>query len=291
MSSNGDTIYVQVPAYRDSELAPTLIDLYAKARRPDRLRTCVVWQHAPDEQLPATVWDLPGLDVVDVPAADSLGCNWARRIAQERWDGEPLTLLLDSHHRFVDGWDTLVRGMYAGLLAAGVSRPLLTGYLPAYDPDLEPLGRGTAPYRMFPLAREDGVLTQLTSRPIPWWTILDAPVSADFLSLHFVFTEGAFNTEVPFDPELYFFGDEVVLGLRAFTSGYDLFHPHRIVGWHAYSRNQRIPHWDDHADWYERHRAALGWMREVFTGLRPLPGDSRTVTDYERRIMTKLVAA
>lgn len=180
-------------------------------------------------------------------------------MAQERWGGETYTLLLDSHHRFVDGWDDLVRNMYDGLVAGGVDRPLLTGYLPAYDPELEPLGRGCAPYRMYPLAREDGVLTKLTSHPIPWWTTLEAPVPADFLSLHFVFTAGTFNVEVPFDPELYFFGDELVLGLRAFTRGYELFHPHQIVGWHAYSRNQRVPHWDDHPDWYERHRTALAW--------------------------------
>jgi hypothetical protein len=289
--SNGETIYVQIPAYRDLELAPTLLELYGKAQRPERLRTCVVWQHAPNEDLPPDVWSLPGLDVVDVPAETSPGCNWARRVAQERWDGEPYTLLLDSHHRFVDGWDDLVLSMYAGLVAGGSERPLLTGYLPAYDPELEPLGRGDAPYRMYPLGREDGVLTKLTSYPIPWWTTLEEPVPADFLSLHFVFTEGRFNAEVPFDRELYFFGDELVLGLRAFTRGYDFYHPHRILGWHAYSRNQRVPHWDDHPDWYERHLAALAWMRELFIGMRPLPGHVRTVADYERRIMAKLVAS
>ena len=285
----GDAIYVQIPAYRDSELGPTLRELYGRAARPDALHTRVIWQRSEDERLPADVLELPGLTLVDVPAQRSEGCNWARRRAQECWDGEPYTLLLDSHHRFVDDWDVLAIDMYSSLLSSGVRRPLLTGYLPAYDPELEPLGRGEAPYRMYPFGRDDGILTRFTSRPIPWWGALDAPVPADFLSLHFVFTDGRFNAEVPIDPELYFFGDEMVLGLRAYTRGYDLFHPHRIVGWHAYSRNQRVPHWDDHPDWYERHLAALGWMRELFTGRRPLPDDVRTVADYERQIMAKLV--
>jgi hypothetical protein len=287
----GDAVYVQIPAYRDGELAPTLRDLYRRAVRPESLHTRVIWQHAADELLPGDVLDLPGLVVVDVAAEDSQGCNWARRQAQDLWAGEPYTLLLDSHHRFVDGWDALVIGMYEFLRSAGITRPLLTGYLPAYDPELEPLGRADSPYRMYPFGREAGVLTKFTSRPIPWWQELTAPVAADFLSLHFVFADGRFNLEVPIDPELYFFGDEMVLGLRAFTRGYDLFHPHRIVGWHAYSRNQRVPHWDDHPDWYERHLAALAWMRELFTGRRPLPDDVRTVADYERRIMAKLVTA
>lgn len=288
---NSATVYVQIPAYRDSELAPTLRDLYARAADPSRLHTCVVWQHAPDETLDDDVRALPGLELVDVPAEASEGCNWARRIAQDRWAGEDLTLLLDSHHRFVDGWDALAERMYDSLLCAGVQRPLLTGYLPAYDPDTDPLGRGVAPYKMYPLGRDEGVLTKLTSRPIPWWSTLSAPIPADFLSLHFVLADGAFNRDVTFDRELYFFGDELVLGLRAFASGYDFYHPHRIVGWHAYSRRQRVPHWADHADWYERHREALRWMKQLYAGEHPLPGQVRDVADYERRIMSKLVLA
>jgi Glycosyltransferase (GlcNAc) len=285
------TIFVQIPAYRDRELAPTLRDLYARATDPSRLHTCVVWQHAPEETLDDDVRALPGLELVDVPAEASEGCNWARRMAQDRWSGEELTVLLDSHHRFVDGWDVLVEQMYDTLLRTGVRRPLLTGYLPAYDPETDPLGRGSAPYKMYPLSRDDGVLTCLTSRPIPWWSQLCTPIPADFLSLHFVLADGAFNREVPFDHELYFFGDELVLGLRAFSRGYDFYHPHRIVGWHAYSRSQRVPHWADHPDWYERHRAALRWMRRLYAGELPLPGQVRDVADYERRIMSKLVVA
>lgn len=284
-------IYVQIPAYRDSELGPTLLDLYAQATEPTRLHTCVVWQHSPEEELADDVRALPGLELVDVPADTSEGCNWARRIAQQRWAGERLTLLLDSHHRFAPGWDTLAVGMYEDLLRAGVQRPLLTGYLPAYDPELDPFGRGDAPYKMYPLGREAGVLTKLTSRPIPWWQDLTGPIPADFLSLHFVLTDGAFNREVPFDQDLYFFGDELVVGLRAFTLGFDFYHPHRVIGWHAYSRNQRVPHWDDHPDWYLRHVTALDWMKSLYANEDRLPGEVRGVADYERQIMTKLVVS
>jgi len=86
-------IYVQIPAYRDAELAPTLRSLYAKASRPDRLRVRVVWQHAFDDVLPDDVTGLPNLEVDAVPAADSEGCNWARRRLQAAWRGEPYSLL------------------------------------------------------------------------------------------------------------------------------------------------------------------------------------------------------
>ena len=68
-------------------------------------------------------------------------------------------------------------------------------------------------------------------------------VPARFVSLHFLFTEGSFNQEIPFDPAIYFFADEIAIALRAYTLGYDLFHPHRILGWHLYDRTTRATHW------------------------------------------------
>lgn len=293
-----DTIFVQIPAYRDSELAKTLLDLYAKAADPARLRTCVVWQHAADETLPPSVRALPGLEIVEVPAAESKGCNWARRLGQLRWAGEPFTMLLDSHHRFTRGWDDLVIAMYRQLQQQGSDNPLLTAYLPAYDPDREPGGRKKRPYKIYPLGRELGILTKLTSYPIPLWTKLTSPIPAEFLSLHFVFTAGEFNRAIPFDPDLYFFGDEVATGLRAFTAGFDLYHPHRVVAWHCYNRASRIPHWDDHPEWPQRHRQSLDRMGRLFRGdpdtatvLGTTLGTARTVADYEDHIMTRLVDA
>jgi hypothetical protein len=181
--------------------------------------------------------------------------------------------------------------MYQQLEASGISKPLLTGYLPSYEPSREPGARKKRPYKIFPLQREQGILTRLTSYPIPYWTSLTGPIVAGFLSLHFAFTEGKFNAAVPFDPEIYFFGDEVVTGLRAYMAGYDLFHPHRVVGWHCYDRTSRVAHWHDPDDWGEQHRGSLERMRRLFLGEDGI-GDQhggRTISDYESHIMLKLV--
>jgi hypothetical protein len=290
--STTDEIYVQIPAYRDQELSKTLLDLYAKARHPERLRTSVVWQCSKTETLSPAVLDLPNLEIETVPHEQSQGCNWARSLLQKNWRGEPYTLLLDSHHRFVPDWDVKILEMYAQLQQGGMQKPLLTAYLPSYEPDREPGGRKKRPYKIYPLGREEGVLTKLTSHPIPFWTSLRQPVEADFISLHFLFTVGEFNRTMPFDPEIYFFGDEVLTSLRAFTSGYDLFHPHRIVGWHCYKRTTRVAHWNDHTSWHERHRFSLAKLRELFQGSHKGGyglGSHRTLQDYEDYIMTKLV--
>jgi hypothetical protein len=288
-----DAIYVQVPAYRDHELERTLLELYGKAARPERLRVGVVWQHAEEERLSARVRALPGLEILDVPYQESGGCNWARNLLQQRWRGEPYTLLIDSHHRFPRGWDVKTVDLFSGLHEGGVAKPILTAYLPSYEPAREPGGRKKRPYRIYALGRDEGILTKLTSYPIPLWTALRRPIEADFASLHFLFTFGRFNEEVRFDPEVYLFGDEVLTGLRAFTAGYDLFHAHVVLGWHCYDRRSRTPHWDDHQQWREQQRRSLDKLRALFSGFYDGPyglGSRRTLEDYEDVIQTRLVA-
>ncbi len=285
-------IFVQIPAYRDSELASTLADLYAKAHSPDQLRVVVLWQRAADEVLPPAIRRLPNLDVIEVAHTESRGCNWARHLLQKHWRGEPYTLLLDSHHRFAQDWDRSATRMYAALAARGIRRPLLTAYLPPYTPDMEPRGRKRKPYQIYALERQGGMLLRLTSYPIPFWRRLKAPIPADFISLHFLFTDGGFNRDVPFDPHTYFVGDEVAMSVRAYTNGFELFHPHTVLGWHCYDRASRVTHWDDHAEWRDQNHRSLARLRRLFTGRltgRYGAGSRRTVGSYERYLQLNLV--
>src|ERR1700690_2462085 len=97
--------FVAIPSYRDRELPATLLDLLAKAKWRSDLRVVVAWQFGRGETLPRTVRTVKNVEIIPIPAAQSLGPNWARRMLQDRYDGEEFTLLLDSHHRFVEGWD------------------------------------------------------------------------------------------------------------------------------------------------------------------------------------------
>jgi hypothetical protein len=256
-------LYVQIPAYRDAELAPTLRSLYRNASGRHRLRVRVLWQYGDGEVLPRDVLRLPGLEVEAVAAANSEGCNWARRRLQATWRGEQYTALLDSHHRFARDWDHVSIEMLEGLRDTGVRKPLLTAYLPDYDP-ARPACRQRRPNKIYPYRRDTGVLTRLQCQPIRHWRRLDAPIPADFLSLHFVLTDGRLNRDVEMDPTVYFFGDEVLTSVRVFAAGYRLFHPHRVLGWHAYDRARRVAHWADHDGFADRHRNSLVWLRRYF---------------------------
>jgi hypothetical protein len=251
-------IYVQIPAYRDHELGSTLLDLYAKADHPQDLRACVLWQRG-EETLPLEVNSLPNLNLLEIPYSQSRGANWARRHLQQYWQGEPYTLLLDSHHRFCPHWDSDLLDLYQAC-ALRSPKPLVSTYLPAYDPVKEPDGREHLVTRVMPLRREEGVLVQLF-----------------------------------FDPKVYYLRDEVVASLQVFTWGYDVFHPHRILAWHAYDRSRRTPHWEDRPGWHVGQATSLDELRRLFLAEVPPPrgylGPYRSVREFEARAQTKLVCS
>jgi hypothetical protein len=120
---------------------------------------------------------------------------------------------------------------------------------------------------------------------------LSEPVPARFYSAHFAFAEGSFVKEVPHDPEYYFHGEEISIAVRAYTWGYDLFHPHKIIAWHEYTRKGRTKQWDDDKTWGDknsnshlRNRKLFemdGLKKDIDFGIYDF-GNVRTIEDYER---------
>lgn len=101
-------IFIQIASYRDPELNNTLKDCIEKSENPDNLVFSICWQHSKDDE-----WDNldlykddPRFKIIDVDYRESKGACWARNTLQQQYDGEQYTLQLDSHHRFIENWDT-----------------------------------------------------------------------------------------------------------------------------------------------------------------------------------------
>lgn len=278
-------IYVQIPAYRDRELIPTVVDLVSKAQRPEDLTVAVAWQYSAEERhLESVLRAIKSVRLLASPAEHSEGPNWARRRLQDHWDGEEYTLFLDSHHRFVPGWDQALISMHRDLEDSGVAKPVVSGYLPPYVPGEDPARRYRTLYKLKVYERLEGLAFRLMGYPIEGWRQLEAPQPAAFVSLHLLFARGEFNREVPLDAEVYFFADEVAVALRAFTHGYDVFSPHEVIGWHLFDRSTRVTHWDDHGNYRQRSAGSLSRLRSLYSGsaFDSLGlGRARTAAEYE----------
>lgn len=268
-------IFVSIAAYRDPELVPTIEHCLARARYPESLRFGVCWQHAPDEQRPP---DLGAqLRLRDVPWQESQGACWARAEIMKLWDGEDYFLQIDSHMRFMPDWDL---HFLAQCEATGADKPLLTTYPASYEPQAR-LPDNDLPTALMLRGFEGGV-PSFNGRALKPREIAAGPMRARFLSANMLFTLGSFVEDVPYDPDLYFMGEEITLAVRAFTHGYSLRHPARHIMWHRTSRNGRPLHWNDHeaaARDAESRRKVEAFLADPPVGRFGL-GTARCFADY-----------
>jgi len=288
-----ETIFVQIASYRDNQLLLTLRDMIANAKNPKNLRIGIAWQHSTEDKF-------DNLDefkkdsrfrIIDIDYKESQGVCWARNKIQQLYDNEKYTLQIDSHMRFAKNWDETLINMLNYLKKKGHKKPLLTAYAPSFDPDDDPAKRAQEPWRMvFDRFIPEGAIFFLPES-IPNWQSLEGPVAARFYSAHMCFTLGQFSKEVQHNPEYYFHGEEISIAVRAFTHGYDLFHPHKPVIWHEYTRKGRTKHWDDDKNWSQRNEKCHLMNRKLFVMDGEVQeghdgpygfGKERTLRDYEK---------
>lgn len=286
-------IFVQIASYRDPQLIPTIKDMIGNSKYPENLRIGIARQFHPEDGFD----DLTEYEndsrfrILNIPYKESTGVCWARNKVQQLYEDEEYTLQIDSHMRFEKDWDETLINMIKELQGSGFKKPLLTGYVSSYDPENDPKGRVTEPWRMvFDRFTPEGVVFFLPE-VIPGWKELTGPIRSRFYSAHFCFTLGEFSKEVQHDPEYYFHGEEISIAVRSYTHGYDLFHPHKIIIWHEYTRKNRTKQWDDDKEWFlknnsshAKNRKLLGIDGEIYDGDLGIYGfgTERTIEDYEK---------
>lgn len=259
-------ILVHLPAYREPELVPTIKDCLAQAKYPKRVVFGICRQFNPDDKFD-NVDEFrkdKRFKIIDIPHEKAKGLPYARALINELITDEEYILQLDSHHRFAKNWDKTLIDMHTELEKKKF-KPILTGYLPYYSPFTEPAGRCQEPWQQqFACFYPHGTIF---IRPglLQGWITRTEPVRSRFLSGHFCFARTEWAKVIKHDPLIYFSGEELNLTVRSFTHGYDMFHPHKIVIWHATMREERAGKlvWDDQhkrgENWYSAQQ--LAWKR------------------------------
>lgn len=292
-NDKSNTIFVQIASYRDPQLLPTIEDMLEKAEHPENLRIGIAWQFCADDTWPDVdkYKDDSRFRIIEIDYKDSKGVCWARNAVQQLYQEEEYTLQIDSHHRFVEHWDTKLINMLKQLQNDGHKKPLITAYIPSFDPDNDPDARVQEPWKMnFDRFIPEGAVFFLPAS-FDHWDDKTNPLPARFYSAHFAFSLGKFSKEVQHDPNYYFHGEEISIAARAYTHGYDLFHPHEVICWHEYTRKGRTKQWDDDTKWVDRNNASHlrnrklfemdGEKRDIDFGIYGF-GKERTLKDYER---------
>lgn len=249
---NNETIFVSIAAYRDPELEATVKDIFAKAKNPDRVHLGICWQHHVEDEKPFTDKEHEdNIRVINISHKKSLGACWARSLIQQLYDGEDYTLQIDSHMRFSQDWD--VRAIEL-LEAADSEKPIISFYPTGYSPPNKLDTDG--PFRPVPKAPNEW------NEGVPLYGSVSYNLDdyegdlgkGGLYSGCFAFARGELIEEVPYDPNLYFFGEEISMTVRCWTHGYDFFFPKENIAYHQWNREERKhTHFSDHDDFREKY--------------------------------------
>jgi len=284
-------IFVSIAAYRDRDCANTIRDLFDKARWPDRVFVGLCWQfRSPDDD------DYRPIPIrrrqcrmIKVGYDRSEGVGWARQQAHSLWRGEDYVLQIDAHMRFVAGWDEKLIEMLACCSSA---QPILSNYPAAFTPP-DRIDSHVVSVIYAAGFDDDGMVKQNSVGHDPR-SMGPMPKPAAFCAAGFLFGPGQWIKDVPYDPYLYFIGEESSLAVRLFTHGWDMFTPTDVLLYHDYNdRPERPRHWRDRQDWSRFNSRSIARVRHLLA-IEPSSdpdvvkdldryglGDRRSLTDYQ----------
>jgi len=254
-------IFVNIAAYRDTECQWTVKDLFEKAREPARLAVGLCWQFVPGDDDDCFLFRTRPEQVrtIELHAKDSRGVCWARHRTQGLWQGEDYTLQIDSHMRFVEHWDDKLLAMLA---ACPSDKAVLSSYPPTYVPP-DQLGE-PATSRMFAQNFDELGVLKLHSYSQNAMDAPPAPEKNPFCAAGFLFAPSTVIGEVPYDPHLYFQGEEITLAARLWTHGWDIYSPNGVILYHDYTKRPARPrHWHDHAAWTKANQQSCARVRHL----------------------------
>ncbi|TFZ06887.1 hypothetical protein EZ313_09785 [Ramlibacter henchirensis] len=270
------SVFVSIAAYCDPVLGFTLGRAHEKARRPQDLHFAIVDQSPQGPAVSSITAALTPARVSyqRIDPVFARGPCWARTLAMALYDGEDWYLQLDSHMDFEPGWDERLIDQ-ARALAPGRKGVVLSAYPNAFAfENGRPVARPTTNKVLAHVVKPgvnfeaDHLVLSFEAQPVE----TDEPVPGFHLGAGCLFAPGRFALEFPYDPAMYFHGEEQALAARLYTHGWDIFHMPGLPVYHLYNDGSagvpaRPLHWDAAHEagrtqsWWEleqRSRARLG---------------------------------
>ena len=240
-------IFVSIANYRDPEIIPTLQSLFAMAQYPERVFVGVLSQVDTKNDHTCMPYLHPQIRQHTIDYRESPGLSWARSTIFNMYLGdEDYILQIDSHSRFAPGWDELALDNW---YLCDDFRGYIAHYPPAYTPDkgCKPLDYHQQVFREFD---SDG-MPVFQTKVLP---NLDKPTTVQrnpMFAGGCYFAPSQLVRDVPYDPMIYFNGEEITQAVRLYTHGYNGYTPQHSFMWHYYRINgvkTRSLHWEDHTD-------------------------------------------
>ena len=295
------SIFISIASYQDPLLVSTIFSAYENAENKNDLIFSIC------DQSDNTI-DINGVTFSDqihydhVDPLFSKGPCWARHRAQSFFNEEDFFLQVDSHTQFAPKWDSIFIKELEKISANQeideyFKKPIITSYPRSFkvldfEKGLFELNTGDKHTQVITYRKDSLFLKGSFSRQIGIPTKHTDITHAILLAAGCIFTKGAFIKEIPYDPNYYFYGEELSLAMRAFTNGYSFFHIPDVPLFHLYTDTSDIPrklHWDPEDDqkravkWTELDKKSLNRLDDLFADKVEEPlslGKERSLEDY-----------
>lgn len=264
-----EKIYIGLASYRDPDLINTIKSFYNNAVCPSRLFFSIVSYEDKLTDKPLDLSFIPEeqYSYQQVDHRLALGACKSRHLANSLLTEEYTYFVqADAHSRLFEMWDEIAIWQYKRCRAKWGDDYLFTKYPPAYEVNWD--GEKNVGDIFLTDAGYLGKVSPVWQENL--WLLEHDNLYDDVfgdLSLGFsancVFGSAKAMLKIPYDPFLYFSGEEPTLGVRAYVNGVNLVAPPFNFMWTNYNREngRRHQHWDDHDDWwvldaYSRNRQA-----------------------------------
>jgi hypothetical protein len=286
-------IFISIASYRDPELQWTIKSAIENSNNPDNLYFGIVHQGLDSEIF--NYEEIKNISVTRMHPKEARGAGYARAKAMELYDGQEYFLQIDSHTRFVPGWDSLsIDQLNRAKNISGHSRVILS-YFPA---PFEPERNGG----MFLIKNNPKIKPYPTKQKIclnkrKQWTaerfefsnkLKEDPELSETVLGGFMFSDGSIVSEVPYDPEISFFGEEICFAMRSWTRGWDIYSPSKNIVYHFYSRGGYSKIWKDRnlrgLSWKELEEISYAKQKRILCGEETGTfgaGSVRSLQEYE----------
>lgn len=288
-------IFISIASYQDPLLLETIFSAYENATKKESLIFGICEQSASA----INIKDINFKQQIKYEHLDPVmakGPCYARSRIQSFIDDEYYYLQIDSHMIFSNGWDALLTTYYE-LLEMQLKRKLIiTGYPRSFKTNSSlssfelntsyknTLGITFREGKIF----EDGHYSMQKSYPAN----TNLPVKGLLVAGGFIFSRVNFASEIPYDPNLYFHGEELSLALRLFTNDWIVTHIPRVPIFHLYTDVDNLTrklHWnpEDEKDrivkWHDLDRRSKLRLTELIFNKVSSPfglGNKRSIKEF-----------
>ena len=286
-------IFISIASYRDPELQWTIKSAIENANNPDNLYFGVVHQGVDSELF--DIQEIKNISLTKMHPKEARGAGYARAKAMELYDGQEYFLQIDSHTRFAPGWDSIcIDQLNRAKNISGHSRVLLSYFPAPYEPERNGgmfLVKNNPKIKSYP-TRQKILLNkrkQWTAERFEFDSELkENPELSETVLGGFMFSDASIIQEVPYDPEISFFGEEVCFAMRSWTRGWDIYSPSKNIVYHFYSRGGYSKIWKDRnlrgTSWKELEEISYNKQKRILCGEETGvfgAGSVRTLEEYE----------